>query len=128
MIHSSLKYFAIAALLISGLFLYSCNKENPESFVHVRVEDKSGNPITGADVRLYGEPSDTVYVNSLSLYDLNATTDDSGLAIFRFTDFYDQGSTGFAVLRIEVSKDTLSGESFVTIREDETVEQTVRVD
>ena len=57
--------------------------------------------------------------------DKETTTGDNGQAEFDYSDFYEQGQSGFAVLDIEGTKDTLFGEGIIKIIEEETSEETV---
>ncbi len=113
------KHIFIAVLFVAGLFLYSC-EEPKDTEVRITVKNANGDVIPNATVHMYGEPSDTVYVNRLSTYDLTETTNDGGYAVFNFNDFYGQGDNGFAVLKIDVDQGTLSGSGNVTVRENET--------
>ncbi len=111
----------MTVLFAAGLFLYSCEKPQ-DTEVRITVKNANGDVIPGATVHMYGEPSDTVYVNRLSLYDLTETTNDGGYAVFNFNDFYGQGDNGFAVLKVDVNNGSLTGSGNVTIRENETQE------
>ena len=103
----------------------SCNEEKPDSQVRITVKDASGNPVVNATVRLEGQPSDSVYVDRLSLYDLEQKTGSTGIAVFVFNDFYDQGDNGFAVLNVEATDGSITTTGHVKVVEDETVEQTI---
>lgn len=113
------------ALILSGLFS-SC-EEPKDTRVEVTVLDASGQPVEGALVNLEGEPSDSVYAHRLSLYDLDESTNPSGVAAFIFSDFYDQGDNGFAVLSVTVTKDTLEGAGYVKVIEEETQTVTISI-
>lgn len=113
-------------LLLGGLIsisLFSCRKESP-TIAKVRVVDTSGAPFPGAMVRLY--PTPTVIDHGAIIIDDTLYTDVDGYCTFDYTDNYNLGQAGFAVLDIEVrSGDTLYGEGIIKIEEEKTNEETV---
>lgn len=115
------KHILITVLFVAGLFLCACEKP-ADTEVRITVKNANGDVVEGATVHMYGESSDTVYVNRLSLYDLSQTTNDGGYAVFNFNDFYGQGDNGFAVLKVDVDQGSLTGSGHATIRENETQE------
>jgi len=119
----------IGILMLCGiLFLGSCKTEEKESRILITVKH-NGNPLDGAVVKLSGQPSDTVYVNRLSLFDLEQTTNSDGVATFTFNDFYNEGDNGFAFLIVEVEATAQTQEGFgkVKIEKDETIETEISV-
>ena len=121
------KYFTICSALLAGLFFCACQPEKNPTEIRLQVVDTSGNAVVGATVHLYGQPSDTVYVNSLSLYDREEVSGEGGWVVFNFDEHYDQGHNGFAVLTVDVVKDTLAGETLVRIAEETIVRKQVVV-
>lgn len=111
-------------LLFLVIAVSSCEKP-VDSQVRITVKDASGSTIEGLVVRLYGESTDSVYVNKLSLYDLEETTNEGGIAVFNFNDFYDQGDNGFAILTVEVAQDTNVYKSLVKVSEGETISKEI---
>lgn len=112
--------------LLGGLLsisLLSCRKESP-TIARIRVVDTSGAPFAGAMVRLY--PTPTVLEHGSIIIDDTLYTDIDGYCIFDYTEKYNLGQAGFAVLDIEVkSGDTLYGEGIIKIEDEKTSEETV---
>ena len=124
------KLFAkIGLALITGLVLVaslnSCRKEAP-TVAKIKVVDTSGTAIPDARVRLYATP--TIDVHGALVIDDTLFTDIEGFATFDYTDMYNLGQAGFAVLDIEAnSGDTIYGEGIIKIETEETSEETVVV-
>lgn len=112
------------ALVVAVLlpFATSCNKEEPTVGV-VRVTDLQGLPVAGATVKLFADP--TFPLGDPNRLDKETVTDADGVASFDYSDFYEQGQSGFAVLDILATKDTLIGEGIIKIVEEETRRETV---
>jgi hypothetical protein len=113
----------VVALLLP--FATSCNEEEPTVGV-VRVTDLEGRPVAGATVKLFADP--TFPLGDPNRLDKETVTDASGAASFDYSDFYEQGQSGFAVLDILATKDTLIGEGIIKIVEEETSEETVVIE
>ena len=77
----------------------------------------------GAVVKLFAAPA--FPLNDPNRLDKETTTDAGGRAEFDYTDEYKQGQSGFAVLDILATKDTLIGEGLIKILEEETNNETV---
>ena len=103
--------------------LFSCRKESP-TIVIITAVDTSGNLVPNAMVRLYPSPTitpprgitidDTVYTNA------------NGQAFFDYTDRYNLGQAGFAVLNIEISSgQSLYGTGIIKIEPETTSEEKV---
>jgi len=105
-------YHIILALLLFTVVSTSCNKEE-DTIALVRIMTSEGFPVEGVYVRLYPEPSD-IQTNEL-IEEVERTTDAAGEAIFDFTDYYEQGQAGFAVLNIEAILDTNTVEGIIKI-------------
>lgn len=116
------RHILFPVLLLAILFT-SCKKEE-DTIAVVRVVDSQGVVVPGVAVRLFPEPSD-VQSNEL-IEELERTTDAAGEAIFDFTEYYEQGQAGFAVLNVEATKDTNSVEGIFKI-EPEVVSEKVLV-
>jgi hypothetical protein len=114
-------------LLILNFIGLSCEKKK-DTFVRVYVTDSSGNSVPDANVRLYGQPSDTVYVSEVSLYDLEEVTDSDGKAVFSFSEFYQSGPDGFAILKAEVTSTLGTGSGLVKLIESETSDISITVE
>lgn len=113
-------YYILFALFLFTTVSSSCNKEE-DTIAVVRILTSEGLPIEGVNVRLYAEPSE---IQAQELIDeLNRTSDAAGEAIFDFTEFYEQGQAGFAVLNIEAILDTNSVEGIIKIEPEEVNEK-----
>ena len=97
--------FIIINSLILCFLLTSCYK-NKSTIAVIRVLDiNSEQPISGASVRVFYE--DSTGVNT-SVIDFDSETTLEGVASFDFSEYYQDGQAGFAVLDIEVNG-TFSG-------------------
>lgn len=114
-------FFLLGGLI--SLSIISCRKESP-TVARVRVVDTSGAAFPNAMVRLY--PTPTISQHGAIIIDDTLYTDVDGYAIFDYTDMYNLGQAGFAVLDIEVrSGDTLYGEGIIKVKDEETSEEQV---
>lgn len=114
---------ALAIVLLVPAFA-ACNEEEPTVAVII-VKDQSGAVIPGAYVKLFANPAYPLGDPGRLTKDRFA--DGSGRAEFDYSEFYEQGQSGFAVLDIIASHDTLLGEGIIKIVEEETTEETVIV-
>ncbi|MCG8576600.1 MAG: hypothetical protein MI810_17105 [Flavobacteriales bacterium] len=118
----------MAGLLISVATLSSCRKKG-NTVAIVTVLDTGSTPVPGAMVRLY--PTPTLTSHGAIVIDDTMYTEIDGTATFDYTDHFNLGSAGFAVLDIEVrlgEGDTVKvGEGIIQIAEEETTEATVIV-
>jgi len=113
----------IIFLFVGFVSIVSCRKES-DTIARIRVVDTSGAPFPGAMVRLY--PTPTILQHGQIIIDDTLFTDVDGYCIFDYTNMYNLGQAGFAVLDIEVrSGDTLYGEGIIKIVEEVTSEETV---
>jgi hypothetical protein len=120
------RYAAPALLLFLGLSAaVGCTKEDPTT-VLIYVTDTDNKPVVGATVKLFADP--TVPVSDPTRLDREAVTDEKGEATFDYSDQYEQGQAGFAVLDILVTKDTLEGDGIIKIVEEEDNRETVIVE
>lgn len=113
-------------MLLGGMIvlsMFSCRKESP-TIAKVKVVDTANNPFSEAMVRLYVTP--TVNQHGAIIIDDTLYSDIDGYATFDYTDMYNLGQAGFAVLDIEVrSGDSLYGEGIIKVEDEETSEETV---
>ena len=58
-------------------------------------------------------------------FDTTQVSNAAGSVSFDFSDFYEQGQAGFAVLDIEATKGALSGIGIIKVEEETTNEQTI---
>jgi len=118
----------IMRYLLMGLLIIlasSCNREE-DTIVIITVVDVLNDPVSEAEVRLFANPS--VPLGDPTRLDMTMTTDMMGLARFDYTEFYEQGQSGFAVLDIMATKDTLLGEDIIRILEEEVNEMTIVIE
>lgn len=117
----SLGILALGVLISFGMG--SCRKEAPTT-ARITVIDTGGYVFPNAMVRLYPEP--TIGEHGAIIIDDTLFTDVDGDCVFDYTDMFNLGSAGFAVLNIEVrSEDTLYGEGIIKIVEEEANAETV---
>lgn len=122
------KIIGKAGLLLMGaafiaLTAGSCRKEG-ETVAKITIVDTGGVVFPGAMVRLY--PSPTIDEHGAIIIDDTIWTEADGIAAFDFSDHFNLGQAGVAVLDIEVrSGDTLYGEGIIKIEQETTSEETV---
>ena len=117
---NSLKY---ALFFVFAIAMFnSCDKEE-ETLVVITVKDIEGTPVQGALVRLFPEPS-AEQPNEL-IGEVERTSDVAGEAIFDFSDYYEQGQAGLAVLNIEATKDTLAAQGIINIEPEQVNRQNI---
>jgi len=108
-------------VLLSGV-LSACTKEK-DTTAQITVKRQDGTTVAGATVRLFANPS--FPLGDPSRLDQEQVTDGGGLATFDYTEFYEQGQSGFAVLDILCTVDTLVAEGIIKIVEEEINYETV---
>ncbi len=100
----------------------ACTKEKPTKAI-IKVVKEDGSPVVDAYVKLFANPQ--YPLGDPHRLDKEKYTNGAGQAEFDYTDFYEQGQSGFAVLDILCTSDTLLGEGIIKIVEEETAEETV---
>lgn len=120
MIHRALTH-GLTIVLFAAVFA-ACNKEEPTTAVII-VKNAAGELMPGAYVKLFANPAYPLADPSRLMKEANA--DGAGRATFDYSEFYEQGQSGFAVLDIISTSDTLVGEGIIKIVEEETTEETV---
>ncbi len=122
-----MKYLSRLALLAlcTMMAFSSCRKEE-DTIALIKVIDVDGFAISDAFVRLYPEPTNSSGDNVGELIDdVEQITDAAGEALFDFTEFYEEGQAGFAVLSVEVYKDSLAVEGIIKIDPEVVNEETL---
>ena len=115
-------FVMLVAILTVGM-MSSCRKESPTVAV-IAVVDTSGTVFPGATVRLY--PMPTVSPHPGIAIDDTIVADIDGIATFDYTDRFNLGQAGFAVLDIKVwSGDTLLGTGIIKVVAEETSREAV---
>ena len=113
-------------IILVGLCMSSWYKEDTTLDV-VRIVDGDGHPVSGAEVHLYVSP--TVTPPNYITLDETGTTDADGEVTFNFTDKFNPGQAGFAVLSIEAHyQELLFGEGILKIEEEKVNAKTVIVE
>lgn len=100
----------------------SCRKE-ADTLAVITVKDTDGLAVSDAEVRIFPVPTDTP-PNEIILEKI-LITNQSGQAIFDFTEDFKLGQAGMAVLNVEVYKDDFFGEGIIKIVEEQRNEETV---
>jgi len=116
----------VSIIIVGGfllLFLLTACYKKQDTILSVVVKNESGQVIEGALVELKAEP--TTFNNVVS-FDMENTTNDLGVALFNFNEYYKSGQTGVAVLKIKAKQFGLYGEGIVTV-EQEVVTETIVV-
>jgi hypothetical protein len=91
----------------------------------IYVQNSLGAPVQGAEVRLHAVGSvDQDFIGEVR-FDTTQVSNAAGSVSFDFSDFYEQGQAGFAVLDIEATKGALSGIGIIKVEEETTNEQTI---
>ena len=93
------RLFIFGSFLFCFIFLFSCYKEEKTIAVITVLDNNTNEAIEGANVRLYYDGSNG---SSAPLIDVRKTTSSNGSATFDFSDKYQDGQAGFAVLDVEV--------------------------
>ncbi len=109
-------------LAIIAPFISSCNKEEPTTAV-ITVKRQDGSVVPEAYVKIFANPP--IPLGDPTRLNKEGYTDGSGQVTFDYTDFYEQGQSGFAVLDLYCTKDTMVGEGIIKILEEEKNEETV---
>lgn len=114
----------LLTVVLSVSFI-SCEKEDP-TLARILVVDENGDACPNAKVRLYSTPTIPPPHGAIVLDDV-LYTDADGYVIFDYTENYNLGQAGFAVLNIEVfnTDETLYGEGIIKIEEEKMNEETV---
>jgi len=111
---SSFKFsFALRCAILLLFVPFACKREK-DTVAEIIVIDADGSKVADAMVRLYPDP-DFPQLNPILLDDTLFTGPD-GTVIFDYTEHYNLGQAGFAVLDIEVRKDSLYGEGTIRIQ------------
>jgi hypothetical protein len=103
------------------LFLLTACYKKQDTILSVVVKNESGQVVEGALVELKAEP--TTLNNDVAL-NMENTTNELGVALFNFNEFYKSGQTGVVVLKIKAKQFGLYGEGTVMV-EQEVVTETV---
>lgn len=114
----------VLALAVLAIVLPSCTKEKP-TVARITVVKEDGTRVPEAYVKLFANPQ--YPLGDPNRLTKESETDVDGIVEFDYSEFYEQGQSGFAVLDIICEYDTLVGEGIIKIIEEETAEETVVV-
>jgi hypothetical protein len=121
------RLFALFTLVLAIAVLPACNPEE-DTIAEVKVITPNGTAVPGAEVRLFGQGTiDETQVGNIRIDEVQFTND-NGLAVFDFTEYYEPGQSGFAILNVEITKDfpdsTAFLEGIMRVVEEETTRKT----
>jgi hypothetical protein len=113
------KRYLVIFVLAFGVLLSSCFKVEP-TVAAITVINEQGTFVPGAEVRLFnlGRPGNEPKFDTIQF------TNGSGIASFDFSECYEAGQSGFAVLNVSVTKGTLTGSGIINIEEQVTTSET----
>lgn len=116
--------------IFAGMMLIAVSgcKKDQQTIATITVVNADGEAVPGASVRLYAVSSETPPPPQEVRFDTTQVTNGTGKVSFDFTDYYEEGQAGFAVLDIEASKGSLEGEGIIKIEEMKTNEETVVIE
>ncbi|MBL7943608.1 MAG: hypothetical protein JNM00_12625 [Flavobacteriales bacterium] len=109
------------------LFVFSGCEKPEDTIATITVVNLDGEPIPGATVRIFSNPTPPPQPNELR-FDDTSVTNGTGKVSFNFTDYYKQGQAGFAVLDLEAWKGSLYGTGIIKIEEETTTEEVVEIE
>jgi hypothetical protein len=112
---------------LSLLSVFSGCEKPEDTIATITVLNADGEPVPGATVRIFSNPSPPPRPNE-PRFDDTSLTNGTGKVSFNFTDYYKQGQAGFAVLDLEAWKGSLYGTGIIKIEEETTTEETVEID
>jgi hypothetical protein len=116
--------------IFAGLMVIAISgcKKDQQTIATITVVNADGEAVPGASVRLSAVSSQTPPPPQDVRFDTTQVTNGTGKVSFDFTDYYEEGQAGFAVLDIEASKGSLEGEGIIKIEEMKTNEETVVIE
>jgi len=116
--------------IFAGLMVVAISgcKKDQQTIATITVVNADGEAVPGASVRLYAVSSETPPPPQDVRFDTTQVTNGTGKVSFDFTDYYQEGQAGFAVLDISAKKGSLEGEGIIKIEEMKTNEETVVIE
>ncbi|MEM9052535.1 MAG: hypothetical protein AAGC47_10820 [Bacteroidota bacterium] len=118
-------YISLFVLLAIGAT--SCDNEE-DTIAEITVVNQEGTRVQGAEVRMFGQGTvDDDQVGDIAI-DRTTFTNSNGIAEFDFSDNYQPGQSGFAILDVEIIFDSPTGVTGATgvvkVVEEETTRKT----
>lgn len=117
----------LSLLAFAAVAFTACREEEP-TIAHITIKDVDNKVVPGVTVILYGESTETP-PKPVTRVD-TAKTDIFGIATFDYTEDFQLGQAGFAVLNIDAkvtdgNGNTLSGNGTIKIEEEQVNEEVV---
>ncbi|MCZ4407744.1 hypothetical protein O3Q51_02920 [Cryomorphaceae bacterium 1068] len=114
-------------IVLLGFTAISCNPEE-DTIAEIIVVTPEGSRVPGAEVRMFGQGTiDDDQVGDIAI-DRTQFTNSNGVAEFDYTDQYEPGQSGFAILDVEITFETPDSTAFVNgimkVVEEETTTKT----
>ena len=114
-------------IVLLGIIAMSCNPEE-DTIAEIIVVTSEGSRVPGAEVRMFGQGTiDDDQVGDIAI-DRILFTNSNGVAEFDYTEQYEPGQSGFAILDVEITFETPDSTSFVNgimkVVEEETTSKT----
>jgi len=128
MMNKNSKFIVSGIFLLMLLVAVSGCKKDQQTIATITVVNADGETVPGASVRLYAVSSQTPPPPNEPRFDTTQVTNGTGKVSFDFSDYYEEGQAGFAVLDIEASKGSLEGEGIIKIEEMKTNDETVVIE
>lgn len=99
-------------LVFLGLSIISCKNEE-DTIAEIIVVTPEGSRVGGAEVRMFGQGTvDDDQVGDIAI-DRTQFTNSNGVAEFDYTDQYEPGQSGFAILDVEITFESPDSTAFV---------------
>lgn len=121
-----MRFFFGILTVLAIVVAAGCNRDK-ETIATILVLDQEGDPVPGASVRLFSNPSELPPPPNELRFDTTSVTNGTGKVTFNFSEFYKSGQAGFAVLDIEVTKGPFSGIGIIKIEEEVTNEESITI-
>ena len=95
------RLFIYLSLFISSNLFWSCYKQEKTIAIITVLDNNTNSPLENVNVRLF---YDNFNGTNVPIIDEEKTTSSNGSATFDFSDNYQDGQAGFAVLDIEINE------------------------
>lgn len=95
------RLFIYMSLFISSNLFWSCYKQEKTIAIITVLDNNTNSPLENVNVRLF---YDNFNGTNVPIIDEEKTTSSNGSATFDFSDNYQDGQAGFAVLDIEINE------------------------
>lgn len=105
------------------IFSAACNKKK-DTIAKITVKNDQNDLVADCRVVLKGVATEPAKSANVVWYD-TTYTNSMGEAIFNYTERYQKGMAGVAILNIEAKKDAMTGTGMIKIEEEKTNEETV---